>query len=453
MDTQIILYFFISILLWGIIWLERDAPQKKKGADDYSFGGIRTFALVALFGSIVTSLSLYIGSLTLVFLSLFILSLFILVSYIYSAFKGWYTGITTEVTMLLTYILWVIVVLGFVKIAVITTVVISLLLSLKWYLQNIKSKISYEEISTTLKFAAISVVILPLLPDVKYSLVNLLGFIGYTGAYQLNWPLGNVAFFNPYGIWFFVVAMSAISYVWYILSKVVGEKSSILLSGAVWGLISSTAVTASMSELSKKDTKNTDMYAVSTLLASSIMFIRVILIVIFFNVAMVNYITLPALSMLVGMWGFIGYFLWKAKKNAPKREKKLSINNEFESPFTIKPALKFAAFVVGIKFVAAVGTLYKDAWGWDVFYYVLGAISGLTDVDAISQTMAVDAKDGSVLAGVAAITIIISIISNNTVKGFMAYKFGEDTFGKIVAAWFAVSMVFWIFWILFSGLF
>ncbi|MDR2411613.1 MAG: DUF4010 domain-containing protein [Candidatus Peribacteria bacterium] len=63
--------------------------------------------------------------------------------------------------------------------------------------------------------------------------------------------------------------------------------------------MSSTAVTASMSELSKKDLKNTDMYVVSTLIASTIMFIRVIVIVLFFNINMLTSILLPAIFMLV----------------------------------------------------------------------------------------------------------------------------------------------------------
>jgi uncharacterized membrane protein (DUF4010 family) len=56
--------------------------------------------------------------------------------------------------------------------------------------------------------------------------------------------------------------MSAISYVWYILSKFIWEKNSIIASGAIGWLISSTAVTASMTENSKKDKKNIDLYVV-----------------------------------------------------------------------------------------------------------------------------------------------------------------------------------------------
>jgi|GEM_PF-6749615 uncharacterized membrane protein (DUF4010 family) len=83
------------------------------------------------------------------------------------------------------------------------------------------------------------------------------------------------------------------------MSKVIGEKGSIIASGAIGGLISSTAVTASMSESSKKDKRNTDLYVVSTLLASTIMFIRVIIIVLFFNINMLSAIIYPSGFMFV----------------------------------------------------------------------------------------------------------------------------------------------------------
>jgi uncharacterized membrane protein (DUF4010 family) len=235
--------------------------------------------------------------------------------------------------------------------------------------------------------------------------------------------------------------MSAISYVWYILSKFIWEKNSIIASGAIWWLISSTAVTASMTENSKKDTKNIDLYVVWTLIASAIMFIRVILIVLLFNINMLNAITVPAILMLVWMWLYIYYFYNKSKNE--KLIIKSDIESNYKSPFTVWPAIKFALFVLMIKFIAAVWTEYKDIW-WDYFYYTLWIISWLADVDAISQTMAVDAKDWKLISSVASMTIIIAVMSNNIVKWTIAWRFGEKRFWKIVMGWFLFSMFFWI---------
>lgn len=442
--VSLILQLILAALLWAIVWAERDIFTKWERVvkEKLSFWWIRTFSLVSLFWWISVALDNILWSNNNILItSIIIIWLFTLVSYIYWVFKKEQLWLTTEIAVFLTYFLWAFVVLGHSKFAVILSIIITFILSLKDFLNKVKEKISREELSNTLKFAVISVVILPLLPDDKFSIFQVLQFFGYS-ADSLSLPIVNIEFFNPYGIWYFVVLMSAISYVWYILSKLIWEKNSIVASGAIWGLISSTAVTASMTEKSNTDKKNIDLYVVATLIASAIMFIRVVLIVLFFNINLINAITVPALFMLTWMGGYIYYYYKKSKKE--KLDEHLEVWSNYKSPFTVWPAIKFALFVLLIKFVAAVGSEYKDIWG-DYFYYALWIISWLADVDAISQTMAVDSKDGKLLSSVASMTIIIAVISNNIVKWTIALRFGEKKFWKIVMWWFLFSMVFWIF--------
>jgi hypothetical protein len=54
-----------------------------------------------------------------------------------------------------------------------------------------------------------------------------------------------------------------------------------------------------MTEASKKDIKNKNLYVVSTLIASTIMFIRVVIIVLFFNIDMLSSIIYPSSFMLI----------------------------------------------------------------------------------------------------------------------------------------------------------
>ncbi len=442
--VTLVLQLLLASLLWAIVWAERDIFNKweKFIKEKISFGWIRTFSLVSLFWWISIALDNILWTdYTILITSIIIIGLFTLVSYIYWVFKHWQLGLTTEIAVFLTYFLWVFVVLWHSKFAVILSIIITFILSMKDFLYKVKEKISREELSNTLKFAVISIVILPLLPDEKFSILQVLQFIGFSSD-VINLSIINIKFFNPYGIWYFVVLMSAISYVGYILSKIIWEKNSIVASGAIWWLISSTAVTASMTEKSKIDKKNIDLYVVATLIASAIMFIRVILIVLFFNINMINAITVPALFMLMWMWVYIYYFYKKSQKE--KLDSHLEIWWDYKSPFTVWPAIKFALFVLMIKFIAAVWAEYKDIWG-DYFYYALWIISWLADVDAISQTMAVNARDWALLSSwVASMTIIIAVLSNNIVKWTIAWRFGESKFWKIVMWWFLFSMFFWI---------
>lgn len=444
MNVDIILQLLLAMWLWALVWMERGINEKTKllSKSSISFWDIRTFALLSLLWAMSTWLTMDSSNIFFIAGTLFIIWLFIVVYYSYSIYKEKQFGLTTELASIVTFFLWVFVMLGYVQIAIIMSIVLTFLLSSKGFIEKILEKVSREELNNTIKFAVISVVVLPLLPNEKFSISDILTYIWYTNP--LNNSIVNLEFLNFYWIWFFVVLMSAISYAWYIMSKVIGEKWSILASWAIGWLVSSTAVAASMSESSKKDLKNTSMYVVSTLLASTIMFVRVIIIVLFFNINMLSSIIYPSLFMLSGMVLYMVYFYYSSKDREASNNSNLSFEEKkYSSPFSIVPALKFASFVLFIKFIAWVWALYKDVW-WDYFFYILWVISWLADVDAISQTMAVDAVDWKVWAELAAITIIIAVISNNLVKGSIALKFWEKKFWISVMMWFVVSMIMWI---------
>ena len=442
MDISLILQFLLALWLWALIWMERGITQShSKIVKAITFWEIRTYSLVALLWAMSAWLSLQFQSQALLLVTFMALVVLIAIYYVYCAFKEKQLWLTSELSVLITFFLWIFVIVWSAKMAVILSIILTFILSLKWFLDQLTAKISKEELNNTLKFAVISIVILPLLPDVKFSLSDILWFIWYTN--EISNSILTLPFINPYGIWFFVVLMSWISYVWYIMSKVIWEKGSIILSWAIWGLVSSTAVTASMTEASKKDIKNRDLYVISTLTASTIMFIRVVLIVLFFNINMLNAIIYPSAFMLIWMVLYIWYFYYKSRKKVIKIDELWLEEKKYKSPFSIWPALKFAAFVLLIKFIAGVGSLYQNIWG-DYFFYALWIISGLADVDAVSQTMAVDSADGKVATTLAAMTIIIAVISNNFIKWWIALKFWEKQYGREVMFGFIISMVMWI---------
>lgn len=440
LDINLILKLLLATGLWTLIWLERwiwKSFENWKNPDD-----IRTFSIVAFLWAFTTLISSYLNSSIFVVLSLFLIWVFISIYYYYALFKENKTGITTELSFLVTFFLWVFVMLWDYKIAIILSIIITFLLSSKSFFLKLTEKISIIELHNSLKFAVISLVVLPMLPNQKYSIMDMLWFLGYSWTSENK--ILNLDFFNPYWIWFFVVLMSWISYAGYMMSKFVWEKSSIIASWAIWWLVSSTAVTASMTANSKKDEINTDLYVVSTLLANTIMFVRVVVIVLLFNINMISSILLPSILMLLWMLSYMifFYFKWRKKTNL---QNIISEKKEYKSPFSIGPALKFALFVLMIKFISWVWSLYKDVW-WDYFYYALWIISGLADVDAISQTMSVDSRDWKIAIFVASITIIIAIISNNFVKWWLALSWNKR-FWFSVMMWFVISTIMWLIWL------
>ncbi len=191
------------------------------------------------------------------------------------------------------------------------SIFILIILSSKEYLTKWREKISREELGNSLKFAVIAVVILPLLPDTKFAFVDVMGFfegkessIFVVQACQdsimqfLN-CFWHMKFFNPYSIWKFVVLMTAVEYAGYVLSKVMGAGAGIVASGAIGGLVSSTATTAAMSKKSLEDIRNIDAYILGTLTANAIMFVRVMVITLVIAPKILATVFLPATAMFV----------------------------------------------------------------------------------------------------------------------------------------------------------
>lgn len=279
--------------------------------------------------------------------------------------------------------------------------------------------------------------ILPLLPDAKFSFSDLFGSMGLNLTFDFR--LWTMDFFNPHGIWFFVVAMTAIEFAAYILSKTLGDRGGIIVSGAVGGLVSSTAVTAAMTQKSKNNPKHTSSYVVGTLVASCIMLIRVILIVAVFALALVKTIAVPVLLMFAVLVGFIAYHFFASKHETMTIET-VVLEQQLESPFQILPAIKFAGLILLIKFISAIGVSYRDTFDPQILYYVLGAVSGLADVDAITQDMASKATDGSIVPLIATVTVLIAVISNNLVKASLAWRMGAPAYGKKIMTAFGISI-------------
>lgn len=438
--------FCLSVLLWAFIWLERDLPKKQIGVDGTqvsdSFGWMRSFWIISLLWAVSVYIDGVFGFYFFSYAVLLVIAAFVSISYIYSSFKKDALGLTSEYSAIATYFVGVLVMMDKHAIALIFTILLTIILSAKEALERFKSTISRQELKHTLTFLVVAFVILPILPDEKFSFATLLASLWFEQwlAWK-NW-VWQVLFFNPYSLWFFVVIMSAVGYVWYMLSKYLGKKSSIMVSSIVWGMVSSTAVTAAMTEASQKDKVNYPIYIVGALLANSIMLARVIFIVLLFNFALLSEIFVPVFMMF--LWLCIATFYFYVKGKEALSRKTVNLEWKMESPFSIIPAVKFGAFVLVIKFVAAIGLLYKDIWGENFFYYALWIVSWLADVDAITQTISVQSADNLLPPFLAAVTIILAATSNNTFKGTIAFKFWERNFWKGIVFSFLFSTMLWM---------
>ncbi|MEN6553056.1 MAG: DUF4010 domain-containing protein [Methanobacterium sp.] len=400
MHIDIVLKFLIALAIGALIGIERERKQVNKS----EFAGIRTFILIALMGI----LSAYINEIYSNFLVISFLGLIVLVglSYMVSTWETGDIGITTEVVALLTFILGALCYTDDgIKIAPIFAIIITVLLAAKSYIHKFVRKISEKELINTLKFLIIAFVILPLLPDQT---------------------MGPLDVFNPYQIWLVVVFISAISYAGYIMMKLVGAERGLGLTGIVGGLVSSTAVTTAMASRVKESEFIIRAAVFATIIASSMMFLRILFEVLVINPDLVSLLMVPMLSM--GILGIVlGVLAWKTTK-----VKEVGEEIKFKNPFSLRPALLFGVLFLVILFMSKIADIYFGSSG----LYVASIISGVADVDAITISMALLAKT-TISQDVAVTAITIAAISNTVMKFGIALFIGTRRFAQIIGVIFA----------------
>jgi len=396
MDYAIIQSVLIALALGALIGLEREYARYRKKTHDYA--GIRTYPLIALFGT----LSAYLGEL----ISPWILLIGIIAYFVITERTGQYVGATSEMAGFLTFFLGVLTYYNEITLAIVLAVIITLILYARSVLHHFAQKMKKEELADTLKFAVIAFVILPLLPNQGY------------GPYEI---------FNPYIIWLMVVFISGISFAGYILMRWLGERG-ITLAGVLGGLISSTAVTTSFAQRSKKEKKVFKALVLGVILANGLMFIRILIEVFVLNRILFVKMLLP-FSILILVSAIFSYFIWKKSKNV---KGKVSIT----SPFTLGPALKFGIFFAVILALVKVADVYLSSKG----VYLVSFISGFADVDAI--TVSLSQLAGNTLTNdVAMKGITLAALTNVAVKGGIAYWFGGKKFGRVVLGLFSVLII------------
>lgn len=408
--------FLVAIALGILVGLEREFHASKNRKE--SFAGIRTFTIVSILGALIGYLGITY-SYWLIVAGLVCFSIFAIVFYVIDCQVSKKYGATTEIATLVIFVVGVLCSAGQLRLAIVSTILLTLFLSLKDPLHSFVRKLNKEDIYSTLKFAIIAFIILPFLPNQAY------------GPYGV---------FNPYKIWMIVVLVSAISLVGYLAMKFFGAKKGMGLTGFLGGFVSSTAVSMSMSQTSKTVTKVVNPFVFAMIIASSTMFFRVLVVIGILNRALVGKLLIPLLAM--GITGGVSALvLWRKKDSVSEKEKQLKIT----SPFRIGPALKFALFFVIVLFVAKIGSVYLGSKGM----YLTALLSGLADVDALTVSVAELTSTGSVAANVGVTAIVIGVITNTLVKAGIANIFGSKEFKKKINIVFALIILAGIISLLF----
>lgn len=366
-------------------WRTRDLNEGMRVA------GLRTYGMISLLGGLTGLLAQQAGTYFMGFVFLGLTSVLLLAySKSLDTFKDF--SITGTIASLTTFTLGALTVYGHITLAAASAVVITSLLGFKPLLHGWMKKLEQQELHATLKLLLISVVILPVLPDQGY---------------------GPWAAFNPYHIWWMVVLIAGISYLGYFAIKIVGNRHGPVLTGALGGLVSSTAVTLNLSKLSKQYPNMGNVLASGILTACATMFARTLLLTSVINPTLFLAL-LPALLAMSIFTYLVAFLLWHNGRGFQAIEE-----ITLENPFQLGMALKFGAFLVVIMLLSKLLTVYFG----DMGTYFLAATSGLADVDPITLSMS-QMSNAGLNVNVAAKAILIAVSVNSGIKGIFSWVIG-----------------------------
>jgi uncharacterized membrane protein (DUF4010 family) len=384
------LRFAAALGLGVLIGLERERTQKPEGG----FAGVRTFGLISLAGAMAAYVDVALERPALGLALFAAVAALVVASAVITARQG-DVGITTEISALLAFVLGFLCVYGEVTLAAGLAVASGGVLALKQWLHGLARRIESADVEATLKFAIVSVIILPLVPNQNFGPV----------------PLDVI---NPYKIWWMVVLISGLNFASYILVKVVGTEHGIGLTGLLGGLVSSTAVSLGFAQRSRTQPEQAPALALGILLAWTVMFFRVVLLVALIAPALARDVALG-----IGMLGILSLAIVLGLRRRQRSAERASVSAG-SNPFELGQAIRFGLVFGVVTFVAKAAQVYLG----DAGLYLAGALAGLTDVDAIALSMAQLAQSEPASQAAAGRTILIAVLANTLVKGGMAVFMG-----------------------------
>ena len=349
MENTILQNLGIGLLLGLLVGLERERSQNP-------IAGVRTFTLITLLGVLAGTLGASAGVWIVAVALAGVLALLVAGNLVLLKQNTGDAGMTTEIAALVMFAVGVALATGLRLTAVVTAGVVALLLHWKRPLHAVVKRMGEDDVQAIMRLVLVGLVILPLLPDRSY---------------------GPYAVLNPFRIWLMVVLIVGISLASWVVYRLFGARAGTLLGGALGGLISSTAATVSYARRTRGAPAESAAAAVMIVIASSVVFVRVL-----FEIAVVAPSRMRALGAPIA--AMFGVMLVVSTLTWLRSRAELRGPAESAAPSDVRAAITFALLYGAVLLSVAFAREHFGQQG----LYAVAAVSGLTDVDAITLSTA-----------------------------------------------------------------
>jgi uncharacterized membrane protein (DUF4010 family) len=478
--NSIISRLLLAILLGAFVGLERDhhlfEDNDKDGVDDFAkkqqlnaekaakkfsfiksaipavgLGGLRTYIMISLLGAVSGVAALY-GYGFVVWIFGFGVIAFILISYILNYFDKNTLGLTTEISIMLSFLLSYLMLASDIDLRIIVSLYIisAVILSIKSETHEMIKKFSRKEIIDSTKFALFSIVILQFLPDRVIPVSEIPYLNEYLPKILSGEFIETLDIFNPYRLWLLVVFISGINFIGYFLVKVFGKNRGMNILGMLGGLISSTAVTEAMAIASRnlKKPEDIDIFLNSALLSNMVSFIRIVLVVALINIELAITLVVPMTVMALFIW--LWYLISKGRgvgdindKAHKKMEGEVGSMQQLEkfglsftTPFSFKPAIAFGFLYL----LVLIFTKTTHYFLGDSGFLVSSMVAAMTGLDVVTINTATLAGDVVSIAN-GALVLVIAVAANLVIKAVLAMMLGNRYYVSRLFILFTAAIV------------
>jgi uncharacterized membrane protein (DUF4010 family) len=384
---------FASAGLGALIGLIRQWSEQTEHGGKTDFGGVRTHTFWAILGCLGAIASR--DFIPLAFpVVIVVVAAHLLVAHVRHGDPA-APGSTSFAASLLTLFVGALVAWNHTQSAVVVAALTMVLLGLKQTLHDWTRAFTPADIRGTLQFVAITGVILPLVP---------------------NRAFGPFDGFNPFSTWMMVVLISGLGFTGYIAMRLFGARAGILLTSIFGGLASSTASTLAFSRRSREEPALSGDYAFAVVAACTVMLPRVAILLFFLSPALATSIA-PAFGLMMLPAVAFGVWHWLVRKPDANEVASPAMAN----PLSLLTAIKFALLYAIIAFLVKAATQLD----WQAGLLPLSFVSGLTDMDAISLSMANSTRSETVPLALAARAVILAAVANSILKAGLAAGLGS----------------------------
>jgi len=399
----------ISLLLGLLVGLQRQHTTS-------DMPGLRTFPLITVLGTVLALLAESLGGWIVAAGLLGIVAVLVFPNLVRIRRQDPDPGTTTDVAVLLMFgvgALLAVLPEGQMGVPVAIGGGVAVLLQFKPEMHRFAERLGDQDLKAIMQFVLITCVILPVLPSRPYDV------------------LGVPAVFNPRETWWMVVLIVGMSLGAYIAYKFLGRDAGMALGGVLGGAISSTATTVSYARQARDDGVGHRAAAVVIMIASTVVFVRVLVEIAvvappeFLHSAAVPVVILLLLTLVPAL--VVGYRVRKQPGSMPEQK----------NPTQLKSALFFGGMYAVVLFALAAAKQRLD----DRALYAVAGLSGLTDMDAITLSVARRAHTDAWIAAEGWRLIIVGALSNLVFKAGLAAALGGRRLLVQVAVLFSIPML------------